>query len=391
MRLVTRKKDLLRATAAAGRAVSGRSTLPLLHNLLIEATGGYTDGRLTLTGTDLDTWVSASIACEVEQPGRTTLNARLLAEWCNALSDGHPVAVSAEEPTPEHEEVTFRHGRSRAVLYGLPAREFPAVPMRAEAQPFALLDARAFASAVGRVEPAASQDETRARLTGVQLIGEGNRLRLCATDTHRFATMTVPNLGEPHAADCILPRTAARMLASFADRGTALALYLQPFRDGLTDATRILAELHLPDLDLQVCARGIEGEFPNWRKVLSSMDPEFMIKADASGAREATRRAAIVSREDNRKLVLDVPLDTQAVGITARSSKIGHAREEVDAEVATRESEGLQIAFNSELLGQGLRAAGDDVQSALYTSVQPGIFRSQTDDYTYVLMPMQMG
>ena len=118
MRFRTSRDTLLRPLRVATGVVERRQTLPVLGNLLVEAS----DEGLTLRGTDLEVEIVARLTggIDVEQPGSTTIPAHKLTEIWQSLPDGLDVSVALEQ-----DRAVVRSGRSRFALATIPAAEFP--------------------------------------------------------------------------------------------------------------------------------------------------------------------------------------------------------------------------------------------------------------------------
>ena len=112
MKLTIAKEQLISGLQTVQNAVGTRSTLPVLSNVLVNAA----DGRLALTGTDLDITVSCSVEATIEEPGITTLPVKRF------------LGIVKELPTPEIEiEIdeknvcSLQSGSSFYKIHGLPS------------------------------------------------------------------------------------------------------------------------------------------------------------------------------------------------------------------------------------------------------------------------------
>ena len=231
---------------------------------------------------------------------------------------------------------------------------------------------------------AVSSDETRARLTGMLVKVEEGRVRLVATDSHRLATASVPLDGSAEALSVIVPARALREVERH--------LVAEEQATVLVDFTDSQAQFRFDQLT--IVSRLIEGEFPNYRKAIPGSH-DWTITGPVSILRESVRRCAIVSREDNRKLILRATAAGE-LHLSAHSAKVGSAEEEVEGlalVAADGASEPLEIAFNAEyLLGVLNQLDSDEVRVELTAANQPAAVRPVADeDYVYVLMPMQIG
>ena len=119
MKLTITREQLQEGLVAVAASVPAKTTLPILSNILLEATK---DG-IRLSGTDLDISVSTTVSASVDQEGAITLPARKLVEIVRELpSAAIRLTASGEQ------RVTIECGRSRFKLLGLPREEFPAFP-----------------------------------------------------------------------------------------------------------------------------------------------------------------------------------------------------------------------------------------------------------------------
>ena len=74
MKFSVSKDKLLEGLSTVQNVVSTRTTLPILSNVLLQAS----DGEIRLTTTDLDVGIRGSVEAQVERTGATTLPARRL-------------------------------------------------------------------------------------------------------------------------------------------------------------------------------------------------------------------------------------------------------------------------------------------------------------------------
>ncbi|MFF4650381.1 DNA polymerase III subunit beta [Streptomyces sp. NPDC001380] len=179
MRFRIERGALADAVAWAGRALPARTPLPVLGGLLLEAS----DGRLSVSGHDLE--VSARTAAEADtaEPGRVLVAGRRLLDVCRVLPDG-PV-----ECVREGARLAVACGGVRFGLAALPMEDYPALPAVPEV--CGELDAAALAAAVAQTAVAAGRDDTLPVLTGIRIDLHDDTLVLAATDRYRFAVRTL--------------------------------------------------------------------------------------------------------------------------------------------------------------------------------------------------------
>ncbi len=197
MKLTITREQLQEGLVAVAASVPAKTTLPILSNILLEATR---DG-IRLSGTDLDIAVSTMVSASVDQEGAITLPARKLVEIVRELpSAAIRLTASGEQ------RVTIECGRSKFRLLGLPREEFPAFPgvkfdggWKVASQDLQKL--------IAHVAFAASTEESRPILNGVLWELRPDRMRMVATNGHRLARMDIPatpagesTAGRPHRA-----------------------------------------------------------------------------------------------------------------------------------------------------------------------------------------------
>ena len=120
MRFTISREKLQEGLVAVGPSIPGKTTLPVLANILVETT----DRGIRLSGTDLDIAVSTEVSADVETSGAITVPAKKLAEIARELPPA-PVKIAAMG----EQRVTLECGRSKFKLLGLPRDEFPTFPL----------------------------------------------------------------------------------------------------------------------------------------------------------------------------------------------------------------------------------------------------------------------
>ena len=182
MKLTITREQLQEGLVAVAASVPAKTTLPILSNILLEATK---DG-IRLSGTDLDIAVSTTVSASVDQEGAITLPARKLVEIVRELpSAAIRLTASGEQ------RVTIECGRSRFRLLGLPREEFPAFPS-VKFEGGWRTSSKELQKLIGHVAFAASTEESRPILNGVLWELRPERMRMVATNGHRLARMDVP-------------------------------------------------------------------------------------------------------------------------------------------------------------------------------------------------------
>ena len=354
------------------RVVSGRTTLPILSNVLLEAAGD----RLRLVASDMEIGAPSAVPLESGEEGALTVPARMFGDVVASLPDA-TVAIQSED----RNVLGLTCGRSEYTINGLPAEEYPALPEVTGDISFEITQA-GMRDLIRATIFAASTDETRAILTGVLLKQENKAVQLIATDSYRLAVKTASNdvlvlHTDEQDWQVIIPARALQELSRMLDPAD--------------EETRVKVQAGEQQIRFEVgpyilISRLIEGQFPNYERVIpSEADRKIMVnREDLQGA---IKRAAIVARTEASKLVFRT--QEGQLTITAESGEIGRAHEELAAQV---EGEDIEIAFNAEYLTEVLGVIrSDSVLWELTGPLSSGLLKGSDDpDYLYVVMPMQL-
>ncbi len=361
--------------SAVGRAVSVRSTLPILSNVLIEAQ----DGEVDLTATSLDLTIHHSVAASVESPGRIALPAKLLGDFVHSLSGGEIVCEGDLETRAMH----IQSGRFDAHIKGMDADEFPPPPSVADGDTVEL-DGDALLQAIDRTVIATSGDESRPAYTGVMAAFVASSVTFVATDGHRLAVSVVA-LGEQGRGDwepfqVIVPVKAllevSKLLKPLAGSGAQVSVGVNVSR------SKVRFEVGSYD----VTASLIAGAYPAYEKVVPTTSGT-VVKANTADLRATAKTVSIFARDAANVLKLNAA--DGEMTLSANTNEVGDG---VAAVKVSIEGEAAVIAFNGHYLTDVLSlVTSPEIELCFNGSVSPGLVRIPEDDsYKYVIMPVRI-
>lgn len=366
------KNEFLQGLYLTQGVVEKRNTLPILANVLIEATGS----DLQLTATDLEVGIRKVCGATVSKPGSLTINARKLYEIVRELP-GDDLAIRAGDGG----WVEITSGRSRYRMLSIDPKDFPSIPastpVAKKGGVVMTLTGGALLEMIEKTLFSVSTDETRISLGGVYAESvEKNEIRLVATDGHRLSMVEREIAGVDLKPGVILPRKGlveAKRLLEDGDGEVRLSI-----GGNLARVERAGVELFM---------RLIEGEFPDYRQVIPK-ETKRHVRIDRDALFGALRRVSILSSERSRGVRLR--LLPNVLEVTTANPDLGEATEELEADYAGDE---FVIGFNARYLLDVLSLAGvtGQIEIGLSDEVSPGTIRLQEDDrYTYVVMPMRL-
>lgn len=326
---ITREK-LQEGLTAVNAAVPTKTTLPVLSNILVEATR---DG-LRLSGTDLDIAVSTTIPASVDQEGSLTLPSRKLLDIVRELPSA-AIRISGSGET----RATIECGKSRFKLLGLPKEEFPAFPSVSFEGGWRV-PSKDLQKLITHVSFAASTEESRPILNGVLWELKGDRMRMVATNGHRLARMDVPitgGKGDGQKADLIVPPKALDQIKKLF--GT----------DDEVELARSDNHLGFRSPSTQVLTRLIEGPYPNYEQVIPR-ENDKIATSDKAALIAALRRMSIVASDQTHRIRM--AFANGSCKLSVQTPDLGEAQEEL---AVTYEGDPLEIGFNAQYLLEVLR------------------------------------
>jgi DNA polymerase-3 subunit beta len=368
MKIESLQDYLSKGLGIAGKAVASRSTLPVLQNVLLSVD----DGRLKLSGSNLEMGINCWVGARVEEPGSITVPARLFADFVNGMP-AERIEMNLDERT---QTLNLRCGQFEANIKGIDAQEFPLVPVFDAETLVASVAGDVIKGMVSQVAFSAATDESRPILTGVLFHLEGDHLTMAAADGFRLSVRQVP-VGEKvkHAVDVIVPARAVNEMAKIADADSSVDICFTPARNQVL--------FHTTDVDL--VSQLIEGKFPDYTQIIPKGHTTRTVLNTAEFLK-AVRIAHLFAEANILKLDIS---PEQGMSIYAQDSDLGDNVNQVDAVV---DGDAIVIAFNSVYLIQALDAMGS-AQVALETTspLNPGVLRPVSDeDFVHVMMPMHL-
>jgi DNA polymerase-3 subunit beta len=374
MKLSIEKADLQRGLARLQAIVEKRSSMPILANVLVTASGKGDTGKLELAATDLEVGIRGAQPAKVQKPGTLTISARKLYDIVRELPDE---TISLEATSNAY--LDLRCGRARFTLAGTDAEEYPSLPDFAPGR-MVRLQAAVLSQMIEGTMYAASQDETRYNLNGVyfEVLPETGRIRMVATDGHRLALVerTAGSDVSGLASGVIVPRKGLAELKRLVDEEDADEVEI-----GFEGNSGLVRKG-----DVTLVMRLIEGEFPNYKQVIPKQS-EHHLTVSAEALMRALRRVALLSAEHSR--AVKVELAESKLLLSSKTPDLGEAQEELDVDYA---GPSVSIGFNARYLLDCLGALGaKEIRLGLRDGGSPVEVRPTDDlESVAVVMPMRL-
>jgi len=338
MKATVQQQQLAHGVSTVSRAVTSRSTLAVLSNILIKTD----NGRLRLSATNLELGISAWIGAKVEEEGAITVPSRTFVDLVSNLPN-EEVTLTVDERT---QSLNVKCGTLNTDIKGISADEFPPMPSP-DLDDAIAMNVENFKEQIQQVVFAAATDDARPNLTGVQMMFEGNMLEMAATDGYRISiakTEMAQKVDQDFKA--LVPARALSELSRIASDGDEALMVAFPSGRG-----QVI--FHMKDIEL--VSQLIEGAFPNYAAIIP---PSFKTHTVLSTAQllKACKQTEIIAREGsyiaNFDIQPEVDGDMRSVlEISARSEQTGSSEVVVDASI---DGVPLLISFNIKLFREAL-------------------------------------
>ncbi len=366
MKFSINKEDILRELQLLQGIVEKRNTMPILANILINAT----ENEIEIIGTDLEVGLKTHFPAQIEETGSITISGKKLFEIVRSLAEEQRVLFN------EGKDLVMEiiSGESEFKVLCLPKEDYPQVP-EPKFEKNIVLPLEKFKDMIDRVYYAITQEQ-RYYLNGALMLLKDNQMELVSTDGHRLAYTKLAIEGQKveNEIRTIVSKKTLNELRKFEDETIEFDL----------DENNLF--FHIRNRTL--ISRIIEGKFPNYEAVIPKENPH-VLRISREKITNATRRVSLLSTERSRGIKFSI--EQKQIKLFSSNPEIGEARDKVDVDYKGEE---MEIGFNSQYLLDFLTAVkSENVLLELKDENSAVLLKPETDDdinYLYVLMPMKI-
>jgi len=364
MKIICEQSELSRFLQIAARALSIKSTLPILTGILIQTQ----DNQLRCVTTDLEIAVEVMVpGIQVIEPGALVLPGKTFVDIVRHLPTG-PIEIKKEN-SGNMVMITGKHSAFQLPL--LTQEEFPTLPEKGQGQSIEV-NGFQLKEAIKQTIYATLADAPRPFLSSIFWEMNDSRLRLVATDANRLAVKDIAVQGGMQG-NALVPVRALREIANIFGNNEEekLNVYLTDRLifiegSGISFSSRLVVEL----------------QFPRYEQVIpKEFNGSVLIKRSDFIA--ALERSLLVSHSVRLKISGD------QIEISAKEPDKGHAFEEIPAKITGTD---LEIGFNARFLLDFLKSV--DTENIIFNYIQeqkPALLQCEgKNDYQYVVMPLKL-
>lgn len=366
MKFTCSQHQLSDAVTNVQKAVSSKSTMPILKGILIEAN----QGQVRLVGNDLSIGIESFIDADIEEEGSIVVSSRIFGDIIRKLP-GDNIVISVDAQLG----VSIVSDTSEFHLIGQHAEEFPSLP-HIDQDRTCVVDVDLFRNMIRQTIIAISQDESRPILTGALIETEGGNMVMVAIDGYRLALRKSKIVFEGTDKAVVPGKTLHEL-------GKILSSI-----DGEESLRISFAQNHIVfSIDrITIISRLLEGEFIKYGQIMPS-EYRTRIRVNTKEFNDGLERASLMAREGKNASIKMSIQDRKM--IISSNAEIGSVSEEIRL---TLEGHELEIGFNPKYLIDALKVIDtEEVTLELTTPVSPCIMKPFEDDfYTYLVLPVRM-
>lgn len=371
MKFTCLRQNLEKGLTTVIKAVPLKHSFPILTNILIQTE----DGRIKLSGTDLETVITTYIGASIEEEGAITVPAKLLSEFVSHLS---------ADTVDIHIKDSIFHisaNMTKSKFNGVDATDFPDLPLVNDALPFVELDPKLFNAAISQVGFAVALDDTRPVFSGIFLSLADGVLTIVGSDGFRLSEKSIEVEGKIDDFVAILPSKTIKEIARlFNSHDEKIKMFLN-------NADNLCL---FEGGDTFIAARLIEGAYPDYKRIIPK-DTKFSAEFLASDLLEATKLTNVFSKDSNNTLkMLISPKGT--IKISSSAQETGENSTVFEATIEGSLEEPFEIMFNAKYLLEFLiNNKFEKLMFSAKSNSTPCILSSNEDDlFLHVMAPMHL-
>ena len=390
MNIICDKTLLSAAIDGVSKAVTLRSTIPVLEGILLKAEGF----QLTLTGYDLEMGIVTTIDANVKEPGEVVLNAKLLSSMVSRMPSGQINIQSAENG-----KTTIQSGVAQFEIQSMNPTDFPELP-NTGAEETLNIKTGVLRDMIERTLYAVSQDEKKPAHTGELFEISPDKLTVVALDGYRLAIVERP-VEAIKEIRIIVPSKTMNEVSHLLANDDEETVHISANRRYVVFTTA----------GYTIMSRLIEGEFLNYHNVIPNgsrtsvvLDTKEFI--ETISARRTVRECRLLSilemmcKEfietiERASLIITERLKnplrisfTEGKVVVRCQTNLGRVVDEFNAQC---EGDEVEIGFNNRYLLDALRnARTEQVKLEISGPLSPvKVLPTEGSDFLYLVLPVR--
>ncbi|KGO83394.1 MULTISPECIES: DNA polymerase III subunit beta [Flavobacterium] len=370
MKFIVSSSYLLKQLQVLGSVINSSNTLPILDNFLFE----LDNNQLTVSASDLETTMSASLEIDSESQGSVAVPAKLLLETLKTFPE-QPLTFTVED----NNTIEISSNSGKYALAYASGEEFPKA-VSLEDPSSTLVPAEVLATAVSKTIFAAGNDDLRPVMSGVFFQFSPEGLTFVATDAHKLVKYARTDVKASQVADFIMPRKPLNILKGIL--ATSDAEVKIEYND--SNATFSF------DNYILTC-RLIDGKYPNYEAVIPKENPNKLL-INRTSFLSSVRRVAIFSNKTTHQIRLKIA----GTELNISAEDIDYSNKAEERLTCDYQGDDMQIGFNSRFLTEMLtNLQSDEIMLEMSLPNRAGILTpidglDEGETVTMLVMPVML-
>lgn len=365
MKIKINQNELHKSINIVQKAVSSRTTLPILSGIMIEASGN----KLIMTATDLEMGIKTYSECEVVEEGSIVVHARLLGDFIRKLPSNSIVNIE----TLQNNNIEIKCLNSEINILGNTAAEYPDSSFDNDGDTFEI-NTESLKNLIKYTYFAASQETVKPIFTGCLIEIKNNFCTFVALDGFRMAIRKEP-VEYPGELKAVVPaKTLVEILRIIEESSGKIKITLSE--------SHISFELG----NTTIISNLLSGKFIDYEGILKD-NFVTVVKIDNSNFKNSIERASLLAKDDKNNLII-LDIDDENMKINSES-EYGNV-EEINA--IEKEGEDIKIGFNSKYMLDVLKVIDNQYITMNLIGKSNPCFIKEFDDekYIYMILPVRI-
>ncbi len=369
MKFNINQQDLQQALNYCQGVIEKRSTLPILSNVLLNAS----NSKLLITATDLDLiFIHQIDNIEIIEEGKTTTTSSIMYDIVRKFSSGKKINLSLRDES----KLQLESEKSIFNLNCISPSEFPLTDENFNQNEF-VINSKKLLKLLNKCKFSVSNDETRHYLSGIYFhqteVEDKNYLTAVATDSHRMSISKIRLDQKIDFDPIILPKKTIFQLCSLLDNF-----------DGEVKISNVKSKIKFELGNSILISKLIDGKFPNYIQVIPKNNQK-KLEVDLKLFLGSVDRVASVSLDKKDGVKFNLTKDTLNLSVNNTNSGDGNETININFE------HDLEISFNSRyLIDIASQLDGEKIEIFFNDVGSPALIKDPSDfDSIYVVMPMK--
>lgn len=368
MKFTCSQQSLSKALNTVSKAVTTRTTIPILKGILLKASS---DGTLTLSASDLDISIEKKINVNVEEEGSVVVLSKLFSNIIRKLPNEEILIEEKDDNT-----IMIKTISSEFTIVGLPTDEFPNINEIEDKSNMLSFDKEIFKDMVNKTSFAASIDESKGIIVGVLMEIEPDAVNMVALDGFRMAVAREQMKSADSTKIIISSKiiNEVNKIISETESEEDINIMLSDKKAViLVDNTKIIIRL-------------MEGDFINYKSIIPTVN-KTKVEIGRSILLQSIERASLLAKEGKNNLI-KLTIKNNLMTITSKSEE-GNVKEEI---IMEKTGDDLEIGFNSKYVIDVLKAVDDEqVLMEFNTSTTPCLVKPIAgNSFEYLILPVRI-